>query len=303
MSSFLTSACLMATFLFGAFSASAESQPTPTDDGLLIVAFGTSHEKALTAYRNTEQTLLSHFPEKKMSWAYTSEIIRKKLAKQGKIIPSIQQSLTTLSTQGIKNLRVQSLHMAAGEEFSEMERTVQHYVEHNPGSFEKVFIGRPLLESSRDVKEVIETILSDFSKERQPDEALLLMGHGQSQGRADLVFSAVQTELHKKDPKAFLATVEGSYRFEEALPELLELKKKGLKTIWLAPFMIVAGDHANNDLAGEEEDSWASRLKAEGFEVKVHLKGLGDMKGIQNIFLRHATDTHDDIMSVQKAKN
>lgn len=274
--------------------------PSPSNEGLLIVAFGTSHKDALTSYENTEKTLLSHFPKEKTSWAYTSDIIRKKIARQGRPVPSIQESMEKLSTQGVKTLRVQSLHMAAGEEFSQMERTVQRYLEKNPGSFEKVLIGRPLLESTQDMKEVIKTILTEFPQERKADEAILLMGHGHSAGRADLVFTAVQGELHRQDPKAFLATVEGSYSFEDALPELKKLQKQGLKTVWLAPFMIVAGDHAKNDLVGDEDDSWANLLKKEGFEVKSHLKGLGDMKGIQNIFLRHATDTKDDIMTIKK---
>lgn len=300
MTFFLKNICLLATAFLGTSMLAA--QQAPENEGLLIVAFGTSHQKALTSYQNTEKTLCSRFPLERTSWAYTSDIIRRKLEKEGRPIPSIQESMKKLSSQGIKTLRVQSLHIAAGEEFSQMERTVQRYVEHNPGSFDKVLIGRPLLESSKDLKEVIGAILTEFPSERKQDEAILMMGHGQSEGRADLVFTAVQGELNKQDPKAFLATVEGSYSFEEALAELKALQKKGLKTVWLAPFLIVAGDHANNDLAGEEDDSWASRLKKEGFEVKTHLKGLGDMKGIQNVFLRHAAETKDDITVIKKGK-
>ena len=275
----------------------------PSDnEGLLIVAFGTSHQQALTAYQNTEKTLCSRFPQEKTGWAYTSDIIRRKLAKQGHPVPSIQESMKKLSDKGVKTLRVQSLHIAAGEEFSQMERTVQRYMEHNPKAFDKVLIGRPLLESNQDMKEVVNTILSEFPAERKAEDAILMMGHGQSEGRADLIFTAVQSGLHQQDSKAFLATVEGSFGFDEALSELKALQKKGLKTVWLAPFLIVAGDHATNDLAGEESDSWASILKKEGFDVKIHLKGLGDLKGIQNVFLRHATDTKDDITVINKGK-
>lgn len=300
MSFFHKNFILFATVILG--TAMLFAQNPPENEGLLIVAFGTSHQKALSSYQNTEKTLCSRFPQEKISWAYTSDIIRRKLAKQGRPVPSIQESLKKLSEQGIKTLRIQSLHIAAGEEFSQMERTVQRYLEHHPGSFEQVLIGRPLLESERDMKETVAAILSEFPAERKPDEAILLMGHGQGEGRADLVFCAVQGELSRQDPKAFLATVEGTRRFEEVLSELKALQEKGLKTVWLAPFLIVSGDHASNDLAGEEEDSWASLLKKEGFEVKTHLKGLGDMKGIQQIFLRHAIDTKDDITIVNKGK-
>lgn len=290
--------CLLSTVILGTSMLSA--QQAPENEGLLIVAFGTSHRKALTSYQNTEKTLCSHFPIRQTSWAYTSGIIRRKLAKEGRPVSSIREGMKKLASQGIKTLRVQSLHMAAGEEFSQMERTVQSYLDHNPGTFDKVLIGRPLLESTRDMKDVVHAVLSDFPSDRKPDEAILLMGHGQSEGRADLILSAVQAELNKQDPNAFLATVEGTYGFKEALAELKALQKKGLTTVWLAPFMIVAGDHASNDLAGDEEDSWASLLKKEGFTVKIHLKGLGDIKGVQYIFLRHAIDTKDDIIASTK---
>lgn len=292
------SACLAAVTCLGTSMLSAES--SIDHEGLLIVAFGTSHREALSSYRNTEQTLATCFPSEKTSWAYTSDIIRRKIAKEGRPIPSIQESLKTLSDKGITNLRVQSLHMAAGEEFSQMERTIQRYLDHNSSSFEKVLIGRPLLESNRDMKEVVGTVLKEFPQQRTKGEAIVFMGHGHRDGRADLVFSAVQGELQRQDPKAFLATVEGTYGFDKVLAELKNLQRQGLNTVWLAPFMIVAGDHANNDLAGNDEDSWVSILKKEGFQVKVNLRGLGDMQGIRNIFLRHARETTDDIMSAKK---
>jgi sirohydrochlorin cobaltochelatase len=295
---FFKTLCILATASLGTSMLPAQ---TPIDrDGLLIVAFGTSHQKALTSYTSTEKTLTTCFPADKTSWAYTSDIIRHKIAKEGRPVPSIQESLKMLSDKGVKTLCVQSLHMAAGEEFSQMERTIQRYLEHNPGAFEKVLIGRPLLESNRDMQEVVTAILTEFPQERKADEAIVLMGHGQKEGRADLVFAAVQTELHRKDPKAFLATVEGTTGFDSILAELKKLQKQGLKTVWLAPFMIVAGDHATNDLAGDEEDSWASVLKKEGFEVKLNLKGLGELQGIRNVFLRHARETTDNILVVKK---
>ncbi|MEG1507351.1 MAG: sirohydrochlorin cobaltochelatase [Akkermansia sp.] len=300
MNFFVKNICFFAITLLGTMVLSAQ-QPSE-HEGLLLVAFGTSHQKALTSYHNTEKTLCSHFPIEYTSWAYTSGMIRHKLAKGGHPIPSIQEGMKKLASTGVKTLRVQSLHIAAGEEFSQMERIIQRYLAHNPESFEKVFIGRPLLESSRDMREVIHGVLSDFSSERKPDEAILLMGHGQSEGRSDLVFTAVQGELKKQDSKAFLATVEGTYSFKEALAELKTLQAKGLTTVWLAPFMIVAGDHANNDLAGDDKDSWASQLKKAGFTVKIHLKGLGDIKKVQDIFLRHAIETKDDIIASSKEK-
>lgn len=281
------------------FPASFAAAPPPTmSDGVLLVAFGTSHGKARISYDKTEDTFHPSFAKDRIHWSYTSNIIRKKLAKQGNPVPSIRESLDNLSRQGVRHIRIQSLHMAAGEEFSEMERTVQSYIAANPEAFDRVLLGRPLLESQADLDDVVQTLAAELPKERRSDEAVLYMAHGQKHGRADLVLAAVRDELQRRDPLTFMATVEGTYSLNHALQEL---KKKGVETVWLAPFMIVAGDHANNDLIGSEDDSWASILKKEGFQVKSHLKGLGEMDGIRSIFLRHALETTDDMMPPSQA--
>lgn len=278
----------------------AATPPPPMNDGILLVAFGTSYGKARVSYDKTEETFQPSFSKDRIHWSYTSDIIRKKLAKQGKPVPSIRESLDNLSRKGVRKIRIQSLHMAAGEEFSEMERTVQSYIDAHPQAFDSVLLGRPLLESHADLDGVVQTLAEELPQERRTDEAVLYMAHGQQHGRADLVLAAVRDELNRRDPLTFMATVEGTYSLDRALQEL---KNKGVKTVWLAPFMIVAGDHANNDLVGSEEDSWASILKKAGFNVKAHLKGLGEMDGIRRIFLRHALETADDMVpaSVQVA--
>ncbi len=283
----------MSAALIGLSNASADTPPSKTDDGILLVAFGTSYGKARVSYDKTDETFRPSFSPDHIHWSYTSSIIRRKLAKQGNPVPSITESLDNLSRQGVRKIRVQSLHMAAGEEFSEMERTVQRYIDTNPKAFDRVLLGRPLLESHADLDEVVKTLAEELPKERRADEAVLYMAHGQQHDRADLDLSAVRDELHRRDPLTFMATVEGTYSLDHALQEL---KQKDVKTVWLAPFMIVAGDHANNDLVGSEDDSWASILKKEGFTVKSHLKGLGEMEGIRRIFLRHALETTDDMV-------
>lgn len=283
----------------------AETPPAPAEqpapdgkEALLLVAFGTSHEDATVSYRKMEKDMLAHYPADRVKWSYTSNMIRSKLARRGTPMPSIEENLDRISREGARTLRVQSLHIAPGEEFSKMERQIVHFLARNPDKFDHVFIGRPLLESEQDRNETVTALLRHFPAERKKDEAILLMGHGQQEGRCDMVLSDFSRELNKRDNLAFFATVEGTREFDDVLHHL---RKSGVKTVWLAPFMLVAGDHAKNDLCGEEEDSWASLLKKEGFTVKFHVKGLGENPGIRAIFSRHAQSSRDDLLTSKQA--
>lgn len=283
----------------------ADSSPAPSEQAapsrqkaLLLVAFGTSHQDATVSYKALEKDMLAHYAPDRLKWSYTSEIIRRKLAKSGVAVPSIEENLDRIAREGVRTLRIQSLHIAPGEEFSGMERRIVSFLARHPDSFDHVFIGRPLLESEQDRDEAITAFLGHFPTERQKDEAILLMGHGQQEGRCDMVLSDFARELNDRDGLAFFATVEGTREFA---PILHQLKKSGVKTVWLAPFMLVAGDHAKNDLCGDEKDSWASLLRKEGFTVKTHLKGLGENPGIRAVFSRHARTTEDDLMTSKKA--
>ncbi len=268
-----------------------------SDDALMIVSFGTSVPSALTSYKSTRANFEKSFDKDQIEWAYTSEIIRKKLKKEGQHILSVNEGLQKFADKGTKVLRVQSLHLANGAEYKWLERTVMRFIDKNPGVFEKVYIGAPLLESRKDMEEVATAVMKAMPAERKSNEAVILMGHGHSNGQADLPVMAMQAELQSRDPLVFLGTVEGSLSFDDALAAL---KKTKAKKVWLIPFMMVAGDHATNDLAGPEEDSWASMLKKEGYEVSTQLRGLGEIKGIQDIFVRHALETKDDMVKIEK---
>ncbi|MEG1610605.1 MAG: sirohydrochlorin cobaltochelatase [Bilophila sp.] len=265
-------------------------------DPVLLVAFGTSETSALTAY----SAVAASFTKNGMApvWAYTSDIIRRKMAKAGTHLFSIDEGMDALTQKGVKKLRVQSLHIVAGEEFSQMERSVLMHLERKPGQFEEVLIGRPLLESERDLEDVVNAVLAEFPKERTATDAILLMGHGNHSGRGDLVLDAARAAFHKRDPLVYLVTVEGPGNVDAVLADL---KKNGIKRVWLQPFMLVAGDHAKNDLAGAEPDSLASRLKNAGMEVVPHLKGLGELAGVRAVFLRHAAETQDNIVTIKEA--
>lgn len=279
---------LLAFWLVSLSPAAHAAEPR---EGLLIVAFGTSVPEAVPALKALDADFRAAFPDAAVEWAYTSQIIRKKLAARGTPVGGISDGLAALARKGVKVVRVQSLHVMAGEEFSALERAVLLDVKAHPGRFEAVYLGRPLLESRQDAREVAAAVLQSCGG-RAPGEGLVLMGHGQAHGRADLVFEGMRRAFVEADGLTFMASVEGSRTFEDLARELAT---RNVKTLWVQPFMIVAGDHARNDLAGEEADSWASRLRAQGFQVKTNLLGMGEIAGVRAVFVRHARETKDDL--------
>ena len=260
--------------------------------GVLLVAFGTSVPEALPAMQAVDQEFKTAFPGQPVVWAYTSQIIRKKIAAAGRPVGGISDGLAQLARDGVRLVRVQSLHIMAGEEFSGLERAVLIDLQKNPGRFDAVFLGRPMLESKKDAQELVRAVGEDVKDLRGKDTALVLMGHGQSRGRADLTFEGTRAVFHAADKRVFMATVEGARSVDDLLAELKAAK---IKKVVIQPLMLVAGDHARNDLAGSEDDSWASKLKAAGFKVEANLKGLGQIAGARAILVRHASDTEDDL--------
>ena len=265
--------------------------------GILLVAFGTTMESAEPALQSIDKAYRKAYPDKPIVWAYTSDIIRKKLNKQGNRVLSVKQALDECARLGIVDLRVQSLHVTGAEEYAMTQRMLVRDLSRFPNRFDHVWLGAPLLESGQDLQDVMDAIFASFPKERKSNEAVVLMGHGNNRGPGDLAIAQVATAFNQRDPLVFLAAVEGSNTFDSIIPEL---KKRNVTKVYLQPFMIVAGDHAINDLAGPEPDSWASQLKAAGMQVEAQLTGLGSLDGIQKVFLRHPRDTRDDLANPKK---
>ena len=265
--------------------------------GILLVAFGTTMESAEPALQSIDKAYRKAYPDKPIVWAYTSDIIRKKLNKQGNRVLSVKQALDECARLGIVDLRVQSLHVTGAEEYAMTQRMLVRDLSRFHNRFDHVWLGAPLLESGQDLQDVMDAIFASFPKERKSNEAVVLMGHGNNRGPGDLAIAQVATAFNQRDPLVFLAAVEGSNTFDSIIPEL---KKRNVTKVYLQPFMIVAGDHAINDLAGPEPDSWASQLKAAGMQVEAQLTGLGSLDGIQKVFLRHTRDTRDDLANPKK---
>ncbi len=262
----------------------------------ILAFFGTSVPEAKLALDAIEKAYAKD--NTTVIVAYTSDIIRKKLKKSGQDIPSINAALNQAAAKGYTHVRVQSFHVGAAEEFYNLQRMIVKNLTAKPNQFKSVLLGYPLMSSGQDLYEVRDVLLQSLPKERKQEEAIVFMGHGNHHGPGDIMLYALEKALQEKDANIYVASVEGSNTFEKVLSKL---KQNDIKSVWLQPFMVVAGDHARNDMAGPEPDSWLSQLQAAGIKANVHMLGLGEIQGIQNIFLRHTKNAYDDLANSKKS--
>jgi sirohydrochlorin cobaltochelatase len=284
---FVLFTCLI---LPAAVLASGHGHEREMKKGILLVAFGSSVPEAQVSFDNIDKRVKKDFPDTPVFWAYTSSIIRNKLAKEGKILDSVPMALARMTDQGYTHVAVQSLHTILGEEFHDLANTVKAF-KGLPDGIEKLAIGAPLLSSEKDMEAVTSAILKNIPAHRKKGDAVLLMGHG-TPHPSNAFYTALMFHLQRKDPHIFMGTVEESFGINDIIPMLKEMK---LKKIFLMPFMSVAGDHARNDLAGDEEDSWKSILTKQGFECDVTLKGTAEYDNMIDIWAGHLKDAMDHL--------
>lgn len=277
----LTIALLLSSPFFCYAAGHGHNQADDKGPAILLITFGTSVAKAQAAFDNIGEQVKKAFPDVETRWAYTSSIIRAKLAKEGKIIDSPEIALAKLMDEGYKKVVVQSLHMIPGAEFHDILTNAKRF-EKMAGGFDKVIVSTPLLTGNDNMDKVADTLISEMiPKERKAKEAVVLMGHG-THHSADAIYSAMMYKFQKKDPNIYVGTVEGHPTFDE-IKAMME--EKGIKKAYLIPFMSVAGDHAMNDMAGEEEDSWKSMLTAAGIDCVPQLKGVAEYDKLVDIWI------------------
>ncbi len=249
--------------------------------GILLVAFGSSEASAQVSFENIAKKTKTAYPDIPVRWAYTSTIIRKKLAKQGKQLDSPEVALAKMQDEDFTHVAVQSLHTIGGDEYHDLRRTVGAFK--IMGGFQRIILGYPLLATQKDMERAVDAVLENIPSERKPDEAVVLMGHG-THHPSNAFYAALMFQLQLKDPNVFVGTVEG-YPEVDLIEELL-LKNK-IKKTYLIPFMSVAGDHAKNDMAGDEDDSWKSILTKAGIECVPVLKGTAEFDSFVDIWVDH----------------
>ena len=235
---------------------------------ILVTSFGTSHrdtrEKCLDLIqREVEEKYGSENVER----AYTSRIIRRIIEKnEGIHIFDQKEGLKALKDRGFEKIITMSLHILDGIEYSKLD-----------DKFGK--ISKQLLADDEDFKKIVEN--KEFN-DLEGDDAIVFMGHG-TESEADYAYQKLQDEYLKAGKNnIFIATVEGKVTIKDVIEKM---KGKGFKKILLKPFMIVAGDHAKNDMSSDDEDSWKTMLKNEGYEVTSVLKGMGEYEFIRKMFM------------------
>ena len=250
---------------------------------ILVVSFGTSyHETRKKTIEVCENKIKESFKDYDFYRAFTSGMIINKLKKRDNMfIDNPSEALEKLYNAGYQEVVVQSLHIICGDEYNKLKDMVAQYED----KFDKISIGRPLLTYIDDYRETVEAVKKDLDK-MYIDEAVVFMGHG-TEHESHSSYPAIEYMFRDYGINAFVGTVEGYPELEQVIKKL---KNRNIKTVDLLPFMLVAGDHAINDMASDEEDSWKTILEKEGFNVKVHVKGLGENPYIQEKFKNHALD-------------
>lgn len=249
---------------------------------ILTVSFGTSHldtlEKTIGAI---ERRIAQAFPDYRVVRAFTSQMIINKLKRtEGIAVDNVKEALGRLAQKKVERVIVQPTHIINGIENDRMMEDIMEYMDR----FQKIKVGKPVLSSVDDYKKAIHAVMAEV--DLAEDEMLVLMGHG-TEHHANSAYPTLEYTFHALGyQQVLVGTVES---FPELKNVMTKLRISGKKKVLLMPFMIVAGDHAKNDMAGEE-DSWMSELQEEGYEVRAIIKGLGEMEGIQNLILEHIED-------------
>ena len=288
------------------------------ENELLVVSFGTSfNDSRAQDIKGIEDKLQEAYPDWSVRRAFTAQIIINHVeARDDEVIDNMQQALDRAVENGVKNLVVQPTHLMHGAEYDEMTEAINGYKD----KFESVAIAEPMLGEvgddatviNDDKKAVAQAITDTACKEAGFDSmdaaaeagtAFVFMGHGTSH-TANVTYDQMQTQMENLGLKnAFIGTVEGKPE-DTACDKVIEkVKEAGYKNVVLRPLMVVAGDHANNDMAGDEEDSWKSQFVASGNFDKVdcQIEGLGRIEAVEKLYVEHTKAAIDSLGSTEES--
>lgn len=247
---------------------------------LLVVSFGTTHMDTLEkTIIPTECAIAEAFPQYPFYRAFVSNIVRRRLREErGMVIDDVEQALARIAADGYTHVLLQPTLLIPGEEMDRLMTSVMR----GKGSLQ-VSVGMPLLCKNEDLEEILNVLETMYPVDS--DTVLLMMGHG-TEHSGNRIYEQLAEKMRSRNSMAMrLCTVEGSPSFEDAVQELLDMPQR---KVVAAPLLFVAGDHAKNDMAGEEEDSLRSLLEAQGFSVSCRLQGLGEFAQVQQIFVDKA---------------
>ena len=268
-------------------------QNLPNKDAMVVMSFGTTYKDTRVKTMDaTVDAIKAAHPNTKVITAFTSHIIRDRIQqKEGITYPTPEEALAELKKDGYTRVALASLDVIPGMEYNYDAAVYNLY----KNDFKKMTLGTSLMywmgqENQTDqVIETLKAVQSQFPKLGKED-GLLIMAHG-TPDPSNAYYSVIQDRIHTLGMKnVFIYTVEGTPNLEQVIPQL---KLHGIKHVTLMPFMMVAGDHANNDMAGNEPDSHKSILEKEGFKVDTYIHGLGENQNIRNLFVERANEAWD----------
>ena len=282
------------------------------ENELLVVSFGTSfNDSRAEDIKGIEDALAEAFPDWSVRRAFTAQIIINHVqARDDEHIDNMQQALDRAVENGVKNLVVQPTHLMHGAEYDEMVEAIDAYKD----KFESVAIAEPMLGEVGDDATVInddkasvaQAITDEAVKEAGYDTmeaaaedgtAFVFMGHGTSH-TANITYDQMQTQMENLGfTNAFIGTVEGEPEDTACDVVIDKVKDAGFKKVILRPLMVVAGDHANNDMAGDDDDSWKSMFEASGDfdEIDCQIEGLGRIDAVEQLYVAHTQAAIDSI--------
>ena len=266
-------------------------------DAIVVMSFGTTFKdtRAKTIDATINEIQAQH-PNTKVVTAFTSHIIIDRIkAHEGITYPTPEEALKDLKDQGYTRVALTTLNMIPGMEYNYAGAVFNHYKE----NFKKMTLGLPLMywmgqeEQRDDIEQTLKAYSTQFPMIQNKDSAVLIMAHG-TPDPSNAYYAVIQDHIDSMGLKnVYLYTVEGWPSLETVIPQL---KEKGIKHVTLMPLMMVAGDHANNDMAGDEPDSHKNVLMKAGFTVDTYIHGAGENQKIRDIFAERATEAYDALV-------
>jgi len=249
---------------------------------ILVVSFGTSYnDNRDLSIGGVEEAIQAAYPEWEVRRAFTAQTVIDILDERDAIdTDNVVEAMDKLVADGVKKVVIQPTHVMNGAEYDDVMAEIAPYAD----KFEGFAVGAPLLTSVEDYEAVTEALLAENENAGSADTAIVYMGHG-THHFANATYSQAQLVMQAAGyENVFVGTVEGFPALENVMANVTAY---GAEKVVLYPFMVVAGDHASNDMAGDEEDSWKTAFANAGFEVECVLEGLGQNAGVQAIYVEH----------------